>query len=71
MLLRVLREDLKINLDSQINETIGGWLIEQLNRMPVVGDKIELHGWVFEVKKIQAHRIERMRIYKQTQEEEE
>ena len=67
VLLRVLREDLKINLDSQINETIGGWLIEQLNRMPVVGDKIELHGWVFEVKKIQAHRIERMRIYRKDQ----
>ncbi len=64
VLLRVLREDLKVNLMSEFNETIGGWLIEQLNRMPVVGDKISCGGWVFEVRKIQAHRIERMRIYR-------
>ncbi len=62
VLLRVLREDLKIPLESTVNETIGGWLTEQLNRMPVAGDKIEYEGWIFEVKKIQAHRIERMRI---------
>ena len=35
------------------------------------GDIIEFEGWTFEVKKIQAHRIERMRIYKQQQTEEE
>ena len=63
VLLRVLREDLKLPLNSAVNETIGGWVIEQLNRMPVTGDVIEFEGWVFEVKKIQAHRIERMRIY--------
>ena len=71
VLLRVLSGDLKINLDSDVNETIGGWVIEQLNRMPVVNDKIEYEGWTFEVKKIQAHRIERMRIYKQAKEVEE
>ena len=32
--------------------------------MPVSGDFVEYRGWVFEVKKIQAHRIERMRIYR-------
>ena len=64
ILLRVLKNDLKINLDSEMNETIGGWFLEQINRMPVLGDKIEFEGWIFEVKKIQSHRIERMRIYK-------
>ena len=64
VLLRVLSGDLKINLDSDVNETIGGWVIEQLNRMPVVNDKIEYEGWTFEVKKIQAHRIERVRIFR-------
>ena len=71
VLLRVLKDDLKIPLDSDINETIGGWFSEQINRMPATGDVLEYEGWTFEVKKIQAHRIERMRIYKQTQEEEE
>ena len=64
VLLRVLSEDLKIRLDSAINETIGGWFTEQINRMPSTGDTLEYQGWVFEVKKIQAHRIERMRIYR-------
>ena len=64
VLLRVLSQDLKIPLDSNVNETIGGWVTEQLNRMPVSGDFVEYRGWVFEVKKIQAHRIERMRIYR-------
>ena len=65
VLLRVLSEDLKIPLTSTVNETIGGWVTEQLNRMPVSGDFVEYEGWVFEVKKIQAHRIERMRIYRE------
>lgn len=69
VLLRVLKDDLRIPLDSSINETIGGWFTERINRMPLAGDKLEYEGWTFEVKKIQAHRIERMRIYKQLQEE--
>ena len=68
--MRVLKDDLKINLASDINETIGGWFTEKINRMPVAGDLVEFEGWTFEVKKIQAHRIERMRIYKKQQEEE-
>ena len=71
VLLRVLKDDLKINLTSDINETIGGWFTEQINRMPKSGDVIEYQGWNFEVKKIQAHRIERIRIYKAAKEEEE
>ena len=71
VLLRVLKEDLKINLVSDINETIGGWFTEKINRMPVAGDVLEYEGWTFEVKKIQAHRIERMRIYKHKHTEEE
>ena len=71
VLLRVLKDDLKINLTSEINETIGGWFIEKINRMPVAGDLLEYQGWTFEVKKIQAHRIERMRIFKSQKPEEE
>ena len=71
VLLRVLKDDLHIPLDSSINETIGGWFTEKINRMPLTGDKLEYEGWCFEVKKIQAHRIERMRIYKEAKEVEE
>lgn len=70
VLLRVLKSDLKLELNSSMNETIGGWFIEQINRMPKAGDRLEYGGWCFEVKKIQSHRIERIRIFREGEEEE-
>ncbi|MCQ2576207.1 MAG: hemolysin family protein [Treponema sp.] len=70
VLLRVLSSNLHIDLNSDINETIGGWFTEQINRMPETGDEYEYEGWLFVVKKIQAHRIERIEIKKQKLEEE-
>lgn len=64
VLLRDLQEDLRIELTSNINETIGGWFTEQIDRMPKAGDQIEYQGWRFKVVKIQSLRIERMRIQK-------
>ena len=64
VLLRVLKEALHIPLESNINETIGGRFTEQINRMPENGDTLVYEGWCFTVKKIQSHRIERMRITK-------
>lgn len=71
VLLQVLKDDLHISLESSINETIGGWFTEQINRMPEVDDIVEFEGYKFTVKKIQAHRIERMKIEKLAGEEEE
>lgn len=62
VLLLDLKEDLRIPLESNINETIGGWFMEQLNRMPEPEDSITFEGWIFTVKKIQTHRIERLRV---------
>lgn len=64
VLLKVIQDSLHIKLESNINETIGGWFTEKINRMPVTGDFIEYEGWNFSVLKIQSHRIERMRIKK-------
>ena len=64
VLLRDLQEDLHIELVSNINETIGGWFSEQIDRMPQKGDVFEYQFWRFTVVKIQSHRIERMRIQK-------
>lgn len=71
VLLQVLKDDLHISLESTINETIGGWFTEQINRMPQVDDEVEFEGYRFTVKKIQAHRIERMKIEKLELEDEE
>lgn len=70
VLLRDLQEDLRIELISNINETIGGWFTEQIDRMPKAGDQIEYQGWCFKVVKIQSLRIERMRIQKLASEDE-
>ena len=72
VLLRDLKEDLHIALESNINETIGGWFAEQIDRMPEDGDTIDFEGWRFTIKKIQAHRVERIQILKlETEDEEE
>ena len=71
VLLRDLKEDLHIALESNINETIGGWFSEQIDRMPENGDTVEFEGWLFTIKKIQAHRVERIQISKLPAEEEE
>ncbi len=62
VLLRELKNALHINLESNINETIGGWFTEQINKMPVAGDTITFENYTFTVTKIQRNRIERMRI---------
>jgi len=67
VLIRDLKEDLHINLESNINETIGGWFAEQIDRMPETDDSVTFEGWIFTVKKIQAHRVERMEICKTQQ----
>lgn len=64
ILLKVIKNALHIQIDSQINETIGGWFTEQLGKMPVAGDVIEREDWRFTVVKIQAHRIERLKLEK-------
>ena len=47
VLLRYLKEDLHIPLESNINETIGGWFAEQIDRMPQTGDTVEFEGFIF------------------------
>lgn len=71
VLLRDLKVDLHINLESSMNETIAGWFIEQIDRMPETNDVVNFEGWTFTVKKIQAHRIERIEIIKNNIEENE
>ena len=71
VLLRDLKEDLHIALESNINETIGGWFSEQIDRMPQSGDTVEFEGWLFTIRKIQSHRVERIQISKLSDEEAE
>jgi len=64
VLLKNLTSSLGIELKSNINETIGGWICEKLGRIPEAGDYVAFSGWIFQAVKIQSHRIERVRIFK-------
>lgn len=59
-----LQNALNIPFESKINETIGGWFTEQIDRMPEAGDFVDYRDYRFVVKKIQSRRIERIQIIK-------
>ncbi len=67
--LRDLEEELHIKLESSINETIAGYICEQLGRMPVSGDSINVSGYEFIVKSMDGRRIAQVQCIRDMQEE--
>lgn len=59
-----LEESLHIKLDSNMNETIAGYILEKLDRMAIIGDSIEVSGYVFEVLDIEERRISKIHCKK-------
>lgn len=59
-----LQDALNMTFESKMNETIGGWFIEQIDRMPEAGDTVDYKGYRLVVKKVQSRRIERISITK-------
>lgn len=53
-----------IKLDSTINDTLGGWIIERLDRLPVVGDSVETSDAVYSVAAMENRRIKQVQIVK-------
>ena len=51
-----------IKLESNINDTLGGWIIEKLDRIPVVGDFVEDSGVVYTVTAMEKRRITQVQI---------
>jgi CBS domain containing-hemolysin-like protein len=43
-------------------ETVGGWLMSELGRIPVVGDTVEIEGGVFRIERLDGRRIDRVRF---------
>ncbi|MGZ4559158.1 MAG: transporter associated domain-containing protein, partial [Mycobacteriaceae bacterium] len=39
-------------------ETIGGFVLSRLGRIPVVGDEIELDGWRIAVRRMDGRRVD-------------
>lgn len=47
-----INEKLKTSLNSEVNETINGWICEQLDALPEIGNKISFSGWTFTVAEV-------------------
>ena len=52
-----INEALRINILSEINESVGGWIMEKIGRIAEAGDKVNFEGWNFIVTKMDGLRI--------------
>ena len=43
-------------------ETVAGWLMSELGRLPAVGDIVEIDGGVFRIERLDGRRIDRVRF---------
>ncbi len=51
--------------DEGLYQTIGGFILSYLERLPEEGDEFEVGGVIFRVMKMSGHRIEKVRVKKQ------
>ncbi|WP_028775965.1 hemolysin family protein [Shimazuella kribbensis] len=65
---RLLIDDVNKYFDLQIedeeNDTIGGWLFSQFERIPSVGEKLTWNGTTFMIEKVRKQSIERILVKK-------
>lgn len=61
----VLRELFGVNVDSEDFDTIGGFLIHHLGRLPAVGDEVEVEGLTLRVLSMSGRRVRRLRVSRQ------
>jgi CBS domain containing-hemolysin-like protein len=60
--IRLLIDELGVNVSEAHEATIGGHLVETLGRVPQVGETIELEGYTVEVRGVDEARITRLRF---------
>jgi CBS domain containing-hemolysin-like protein len=48
--------------DGPTYETVGGFVMAVLGRIPVVGDELRLPGWVVRVARMDGRRVDRLRF---------
>ena len=52
--------------DGPAYETVGGWVMATLGRVPVVGDTVTADGWTARVVDMDGHRVDRIRLERTT-----
>lgn len=63
-----INEALRVNLNSDINESVGGWIMEKIGRIAEAGDKVNFEGWNFIVEKLDGFRIEKVLLVREKEE---
>ena len=64
--LHQLNETLHITLQSQTSETLSGWLLEQMGRIPKPEEHFHFEGLDFRIQEIYRQRILKVEIHKKT-----
>jgi len=68
-----LEEKFGINFREETFDTLNGFLISQMDKIPEEGDQfsVEVDGYVFEIYQIENRRIDKVLVYKKSAEEEQ
>ena len=66
-----INESLHIGLESKINESVGGWIMERLGRISETGDAVNVDGWNFIVQSMDGLRIQSVRVVREKKDESE
>ena len=59
-----VRERLGVEIEREGFETVGGFLLSHLGRMPYVGEVVEIDELVFEVVEVERRRVSKLRVRK-------
>jgi CBS domain containing-hemolysin-like protein len=65
-----VRERLGVEIEREGFETVGGFLLSHLGRMPYVGEIVEIDQLVFEVQEVERRRISKVRVRRRPEAEE-
>jgi len=65
-----VNEVLNTTLTSELSDSLGGYILNQLGRVPLQGDILNVEDWSFSVEEIHSHRIGKIRARKQQPEKE-
>jgi len=60
-----VKQRLNVQIDRDGFETVGGYLLTRLGRVPAVGERVEIDGLVIEVLEVERRRIHKVRISRQ------
>ncbi len=62
--LQDVNEHLGIHLVRDSADTLAGFLLSQIGKIPTLNERIETEGWTFEIEELSGKRIQRVRAYR-------